>query len=287
MEQILSVYDQLEDISLYYLNLSSQQQIIFQVTHITYNGFEKLDDMFEYTEYSHSTTKHFVRVDHYVSNCFYENMPYQYSPSMEEGEYDCYFDEDYIVKIIPKIFNNDLTEFNNLVQLYKNLIGNDTILLQMWGDHLNYINHICEYINKVNRHHFEILTQEQFLTSEYSLMPQEFIDYYTYIPQPQNTYPKWFPKWLDEVYASENEFDIMSSELRLNFVNDFYANAVLEYEYQHLNVEPQYNTYLEEEFNEEFADTFFNDIDDTLEILLEYGNINYDSELSEYHSDNE
>lgn len=289
MEQILNVYDQLEDATLFYLNRSSQQQIIFQVTHITYNGFEKIDDMCEYTRYSHSTIKRFVRVDHYVSNCFYENMPYQYSPSMIEGEFDCYFDEDYIVKITPTISNELLTEYNHLVQLYNHLIGNDTILLQMWGDHLNYINHICEYINKVNKQFYEFMNQEQYFLSEYHLMPQEFIDYYTYIPLLQNSYPKWFPDWLNEIYSSDNEFDIISNDLRLDFVNNYYSNAVLEYQYQQLNIqsniEQQYNNYLEEEFNEEFADTFFNDIDDTLQILLEYGNINYDSELSEYHSD--
>jgi len=295
MEQILNVYDQLEDATLYYLNRSSQQQIIFQVTHISYNGFEKLDNICEVTEYSHSTITRFVRVDHYVSNCFYENLPYQYTPSIEKDEYDCYFDEDYIVKIIPTISNNDLTEFNNLVQLYKNLIGNDTILLQMWGDHLNYVNHICDYINKVNKPFYELLNQEQFFLSDYYLMPQEFIDYYTFMPLPQNSYPKWFPQWLEEIYSSGNEFDIVSNELRLDFVNNFYLNAVLEYQYQQLNIqsniEPEYNTYLEEEFNEEFAETFFNDIDDTLyhNIFQEYGNINYDTDTSDisYNTDEE
>jgi len=51
MEQILNVYDQLEDATLFYVNRSSQQQIIFQVTHITYNEFEKINYIYEYTIY--------------------------------------------------------------------------------------------------------------------------------------------------------------------------------------------------------------------------------------------
>jgi hypothetical protein len=210
---------------------------------------------------------------------------------MDDGDYDCYFDEDYIVKIIPTISNNDLLEYNNLVQLYQNLIGNDTILLQIWGDHFNYVDRIRQYINKVNTLYIEFLNQEQFFTSDYYLMPQEFIDYYTYIPLPNNSYPKWFSEWLQEVYTSGNEFDINSNELRLDFVNNFYSNAVLEYQYQQLNIQPNietnYYNYLEEEFNEEFAELFFNNIDDALDVLEQSQDINYDSDTNEFEYDSD
>jgi hypothetical protein len=269
MEQILRVYEELEDNCLYLFNKTIQKRIIFQVTHIIYNGFDKSINQDEVTKYSHSTIKRFVRIDHYVSNCYYENMPLQYIPSMEENDFDCYFEEDYFVKVIPTLNKDDLMEINDLIFLYKNLIGDDQVLIDMWGDHLKYIEHIWEHILKLNTDYTEYFTSEQFMNSTFYLMPQDFIDFYTYIPLCKNSYPKWFAYWLEQLYSNEYpENDMLLYQLKLDFVNYFYLNEVQQYQYQQiLNNTDIDNIYLEDEFNQEFADIFFNDFDEINQLI--------------------
>jgi len=277
MNQLLNVYDKLVEISFYYLQRSIQIKPYITITHISYRCIEQnYGD--EITTFTRTIERDFIHINHYESCCYIQNIPIQYSMNMDGSEYEPSFEDMYIVKPNLSLSKVDYQEFNNLFHNYKYLLGNDPILHDMWGNHYKYIKNIWNFVSIRNYDFVEYFNEEMYQESEYYHIPQCLIDCFTYKPLDIEPIPRVIVDWLEEHYSQNTEFNMETYNIhREQFVEQYY-----DYLYQEYN-QQQYA--LEQNFNHEFANTFFNDIYEMNDDNYEIHDIEYQSEDDIYDSD--